>query len=75
MAQQRPKEHKFVVRHQRKQRLILRALEQMDTSNETAHESAAVTDMILRLEELLLRRQRRRLIGTTIRPRPRGLQR
>jgi hypothetical protein len=63
----RPADHKFIVRHQRKQQLLLRALEQMDTSAETPHESAAVIDMINRLEELLSRRQRRRALGGTVR--------
>jgi hypothetical protein len=65
-SKERPKEHKFVVRHQHKQMLLLRALEQMDTSKETAAESAAVTDMMNRLEELLGRRRRRRLLGETL---------
>lgn len=71
----RAPDHKFVVRHQRKQQLILRALEQMDTSGETAHESAAVTDMIVRLEDLIRRRQRRRAVGETIQEREQRVER
>ncbi|HXG58134.1 MAG TPA: hypothetical protein VNL91_03855 [Thermoanaerobaculia bacterium] len=67
----RPREHKFIVRHQQKQRLLLRALEQMDTSSETPAESAAITEMIVRLEELISRRQRRRFIGETVQERGR----
>lgn len=52
-------ERRFVVHHQEKQRIILRALEQMDTAGETAEESAAVTEMVVKLERLLDRRQRR----------------
>lgn len=60
----RSSEHKFVVRHQQKQRLLLRALESMDTSSETRSESEAVSEMIVRLEELLARRQRIAVLGT-----------
>lgn len=60
------KEHKFVVRHQRKQQLILRALDRRDRTGETAHETAAVEDMIARLELLLGGRQRRRLLGASV---------
>lgn len=59
-------DHKFVVRHQVKQTLILRALEEMDTSRETPEETAAATAMLVRLQQLLRRRKRRRLIGRAI---------
>jgi hypothetical protein len=63
------RDHKFVVKHQRKQQIILRALEEMDTSKETPHETAAVIDMVSRLEDLIGRRQRARAIGEPISPR------
>jgi len=53
----------FRVRHQAKQRLLLRALEQMEQSEETPLESAAVEAMVIELERLLGRRQRRRELG------------
>lgn len=60
------KEHKFVVRHQRKQELLKRALEEMNDEGETAAESAAVSQMIARLEDLIARRQRSRAIGESV---------
>jgi hypothetical protein len=52
------KPHVFWVGHQFKQRLILRALNEMNTSCETENESAAITEMIVELETLISRRQR-----------------
>jgi hypothetical protein len=59
-------DHKFTVRHQQKQLLLLRALEQMDTSGETPAESAAVTAMMVRLEALVANRQRRRSLDPAV---------
>jgi hypothetical protein len=66
-AAARPRrEHKFVVRHQAKQRILLRALEEMTAGAETPEESAVVTEMIIRLEELLERRQKRVRLPRTV---------
>lgn len=49
--------HRFSVHHQVKQRLLLKALNDMDTSAETPEESRAIVEMITRLEKLLSSRQ------------------
>ena len=55
-------EHVFRVRHQEKQRILLRALEQMGDNSESPPESAAITEMIVRLETLIKRRKRSRCL-------------
>lgn len=49
--------HRFSVHHQAKQRLLLRALNEMDCSKETPEESRAIAEMVTRLEALLSSRQ------------------
>lgn len=56
----RSSEHAFRVRHQRKQELLLRALEQLKSESETPVETQAIVDMIRELEQLLAMRQRSR---------------
>ncbi len=63
--------HLFTVRHQHKQRLLLRALELMDDDQQSPAESKAITAMIVRLEEVLARRERR----YTLDPKPRRKRR
>lgn len=53
-----PSNH-FTICHQVKQRLLLRALNEMDARGETAAETKAVVEMITRLEEILSVRKRR----------------
>lgn len=67
--------HRFAVDHQQKQRLLLRALEQMDTSGETTEETRAVVQMITRLEELVGRRKRARVLTSSARRQPTGRKR
>lgn len=55
--------HRFSIHHQAKQRLLLRALNEMDASKETREESRAITEMITRLEALLSARQLTRVLS------------
>lgn len=57
------KSYGFRVTHQAKQRLLLRALDEMDTSRESREESAAVVEMIARLESLLAKVSRQRTLA------------
>jgi hypothetical protein len=67
----KPKRHGFRVDHQCKQRLLLRALNEMDTTTESREESAVVVEMIARLEEVLADRERRRTLAKPASPNPR----
>ena len=53
----------FRVTHQRKYKLLLRALNEMDTQAETPDETAAVMEMVSRLEFLLSCVVRRRTLS------------
>lgn len=54
----RPNGYRFSIRHQEKQRMMLRALEEMSTKSETQEESAMIAEMIIELEHLLAARRR-----------------
>lgn len=62
--------HRFSIHHQAKQRLLLRALNEMDCSKETPEESRAIAEMITRLEALLSSRQFVRTLSSGIEERP-----
>lgn len=66
--------HRFAIHHQAKQRLLLKALNEMNTADETPEESRAITEMVCRLEQLLSLRQRARTFRSEFPPPPAKLR-
>lgn len=56
----RSRDYQFRVRHPEKQRLILKALNEMRTESETPQESSIISGLIADLESLLEQRKRLR---------------
>lgn len=61
------RDYRFAVRHPAKQRIILRALNEMQSDQESADETQAVTEMVTELEALLRVRRRVRKLQPAIR--------
>jgi hypothetical protein len=59
----KPREYRFQVRHVEKQRLLLRALNDMRIEGETTVQSQAIIGMVHELERLIALRQRHRRLS------------